>query len=51
VGTFIDTDWNMQEILLGFKELKGPHTGENLALAVVQILRDLGIEKKVSLSS
>jgi hypothetical protein len=47
-GTFIDSAWNLREILFGFKELKGSHTGENLAQAIHEILKDLNLEKKVS---
>lgn len=47
IGYFIDKDWQMREVLLGFEHLEGPHAGRNLAEAVVNVLRKYGVLDRV----
>jgi len=44
---FIDEDWVLQEVLIEFAELSGPHSGENICSAFVKSCTDLGILEKV----
>lgn len=37
---FIDKDWNYREMLLGFKPLHGPHTGNNLSNVLHRLLEE-----------
>ena len=46
-ASVVDTQWNLQELLLGFIQLNGAHTRENLACLVHQVLQDLHIGNKV----
>lgn len=39
--------WTVQEILLGFENLDGPHTSENLASAFITLLDNLGLGAKL----
>lgn len=39
--------WSLEEELLGFKVIRGPHSGENLVEYVMQVIEELGIEHKV----
>lgn len=41
---FIDADWHLQEVLLGFEHIDDRHTGRNLANLVDKILNDCKIE-------
>ena len=45
---FIDTDWNIQDILLDFVSFTGPHSGENIANAFYQSLKEMNVLTKVS---
>jgi len=50
-GHYITTDaegWHLEEELLGFKALHGPHSGENLAEYAVEVFVELGVIHKVS---
>ena len=47
-ATWIDHQWKLREILVDFTELKGPHSGKNLAVALYCVMKSLGIDKKVS---
>lgn len=38
-GYFITTDFNFQEVLLGFVPLSGAHTGDQLAHLVLEVLK------------
>jgi len=51
-GHYIDptsngSAWELEEDIIGFKELSGSHSGINLAEYVVGVLTELGIEAKV----
>lgn len=46
-GSWITHDWHLEETLLDFVELSGPHDGQNMANAVASVLDELGIEEKV----
>lgn len=46
-GAWISEDWEMVEVLIDFIELKGPHTGDNMASAFFKSLKDLNILDKV----
>ena len=46
--TFLTYDFVMKEVTLGFRELKGEHTGINLANVFLSILTEFGLEQKVS---
>ena len=50
-ASVVDTQWNLQELLLCFIQLNGAHTRENLACLVHQVLQDLHIENKVCCQS
>jgi len=39
--------WELEDCILGFKEISGSHSGSNLAEYVVGVLVELGIEAKV----
>ncbi|QRV94993.1 AC9 transposase [Ceratobasidium sp. AG-Ba] len=47
VGSWITDDWKLREVLLDFKQLHGPHDGDNMASVVADTLAELGIGKKV----
>ena len=44
---FITKDWKLQDKLLDFIDLSGPHTGENLCDAFVKSCHEFGILEKV----
>ena len=46
--TFLTYDFVMKEVTLGFRELKGEHTGINLANVFLSILTEFGLEQRVS---
>ena len=46
-GHYINKVWELEDDIIGFKELNGSHSGNNLAEYVVECLIELGIEKKV----
>jgi hypothetical protein len=46
---WISENWELKKITLEFHHLKGPHSGENLAKAFFQVLRDYKLLTKVSL--
>ena len=45
---WIDNDFKIQSRVLELVHLRGPHTGENLAKAIADMLRDFQIMGKVS---
>lgn len=47
VGSWITPDWRLEETLLDFRELQGPHSGQNMAGVVAATISDLGIVDKV----
>lgn len=46
-GYFIDTEWEYQEILLGFEPLHGSHTGAYLSKILLDILQRHQIDSRV----
>lgn len=44
---FIDSEWNLQHILLDVTPLDGTHSGQNLRKAFTDLLEDFGITKKL----
>ena len=44
LGYWINDDWELEEVLLGFEEIHGSHTGENMATIIVEVLERYGIE-------
>jgi hypothetical protein len=44
LGYWINDDWELEEVLLGFEEIHGSHTGENMASIIVEVLKRYGIE-------
>ena len=44
------TEWSLRMFLLAFWEVKGNHSGENLAKAVTEIIKAAGLESKVSVA-
>ncbi|EUC65939.1 hypothetical protein RSOL_503070 [Rhizoctonia solani AG-3 Rhs1AP] len=43
-GSWITSDWKLEETLLDFIELQGAHDGQNMASAVATALTELGIQ-------
>ena len=48
---FIDRMWNLNEIVIGFKLLEGPHTGSNLADVFEQTMTEFSIDKAFAITS
>ncbi|GAU36169.1 hypothetical protein TSUD_274470 [Trifolium subterraneum] len=44
---YVDSNWKLQSKILAFAHMEPPHTGRELALKVLEMLNDWGIEKKV----
>ena len=47
---WIDEEWSLRHLVIGFIRLTRPHTGENIAKAFMKCLKELGIVTKVSKS-
>jgi hypothetical protein len=47
VGYFIDKDWKLREVLLGFEHLVGRHIGRNIGDKVYNVLVRYGVQDKV----
>jgi hypothetical protein len=45
------TDWSLQSLLLAFHEVKGNHSGQNLANIVMEIVNEAGLSPKVCVAS
>jgi hypothetical protein len=45
------TEWSLCTLLLTFQEVKGNHSGANLARLVMQILQEVGLTSKVCVAS
>ncbi|CAI2201446.1 3533_t:CDS:2, partial [Funneliformis geosporum] len=43
---YIDADWKVQNILLDFVSLSGPHSGENIANAFSKCLQEMNLLTK-----
>lgn len=46
--TWLDANFEMKEIVLGFRKLKGEHSGANIAFAFSKVLEEYGILNRVS---
>jgi len=44
---YVDVNWKLQSKILAFAHIEPPHSGRDLALKVLEMLDDWGIEKKV----
>jgi len=44
---FVDVNWKLNSKILAFSHLKPPHSGSQLALKVMELLREWGIDRKV----
>ena len=47
---FLSAEWELHSVLLAFTELQGRHTAENTADTLYTIIKDFGIEHKVTIS-
>ena len=47
LGYWINDNWELEEVLLGFEEIHGSHTGENMASIIVEVLKRYGIEAQL----
>jgi hypothetical protein len=45
------TEWSLRTLLLAFREVKGNHSGANLARLVMEILKEAGMTSKVRVVS
>ena len=44
---YVDKDWKLKSKILSFAHMQPPHTGHDLALKVLEFLKDWGIERKI----
>ena len=44
---YVDKDWKLKKKILSFTHTQPPHTGHDLALKILEFLKDWGIEKKI----
>ena len=47
IMTYVTDDWELEEVILDFREIVGEHSGENLAEVVWQTIAAYGLENKV----
>jgi hypothetical protein len=45
---FLDNEWNVHSELMSFRELDGPHTGENIAKVLLEEITKMMPAAKVS---
>lgn len=45
---FIDEDWELQDLTLGFEHLTGEHTGVAMMKAFVRVVKHFGLQRKVA---
>ena len=45
---YINTNWKIQDMLLDFVSFMGPHSGENIANAFYQSLKEMNVLTKVN---
>ena len=43
VGHFMSSQYKVETVLLGLRRLRGPHSGENIAEAVLKVIRTYGL--------
>lgn len=46
--TWVDAEFAIQELLLGFRRIKGVHSGTNIAQTFLAVLKEYGVESRVS---
>ena len=46
-GSWMTVEYEMCEAVLGFREIQGEHSGENIAKVFLEIVTEYRIEKKV----
>ena len=44
---FMDSQWQLRDVTLGFEPLKGKHTGECLMKTFIDVLRRFGLQRKI----
>jgi hypothetical protein len=47
VAHYIDDNWKLKELLIGFEVLYGKHTGQNMASAVYEVLKQYDIHNRL----
>jgi len=47
VAYWISDSWQMEEVLIGFEEIKGSHTGPNMAGIINDVLARYGIQDRI----
>jgi len=47
VAHFVDTDYKVKTALIGFRDLEGPHSGENIAESVKTVCEEYDIASKI----
>jgi len=47
VAYWISDSWQMQEVLIGFEEIRGSHTGANMAGIINDVLARYGIQDRI----
>ena len=45
--TYVTDDWELEEVILDFREIVGEHSGENLADAVWSTIEMYGLKGRV----
>lgn len=48
IGTFIDSNWNLHEVLIDFQRIQGAHSGANMANSIFRTLENMHLVDKVS---
>ncbi len=46
-GYFIDKEWRLREVVLGFEPLYGPHSGDYIGQIIVRVLQKHGVEHRL----
>ena len=47
VAYWVSDNWQMEEVLIGFEEIKGSHTGANMAGIINKVLAEYGIQDRI----
>jgi hypothetical protein len=47
IAHFVDTDYKIKTALIGFRDLEGPHSGENIAESVKSVCEEYGIISQI----
>ncbi len=43
VGHYMNSQYKVETVLLGLRRLRGPHSGENITEAILQVIREYGL--------